>query len=206
VESSGQWLGTGIVDQAKPKGNAKSRIEIMPRVEALLLARRGRPEFRFPGRRAGFAGRHPPARKNPLDVYGVLWFAVHRVLPFRVPFKTGAHTYEQVVYAAKKAIISGALKPGDGFPSVRVLSQELRINPNTAQKAVAALAEEGLLTIKPGIGTVIADTPPATQEQRKDLLGDEVERIVVEARKLHLGCDDLVHAVKKHWNRLQGEP
>lgn len=125
------------------------------------------------------------------------------MLPFRVQFKTGAHTYEQVVYAVKKAIIAGALRPGDSFPSVRALSQELRINPNTAQKVVAALAEEGLLTIKPGIGTVIADARPASAAQRKDLLGGEVERLVVEAQKLHLDCEDLVQAVKQHWNRLK---
>lgn len=124
------------------------------------------------------------------------------MLPFRVQFKTGSHTYEQVVYAVKKATISGALKPGDNFPSVRVLSQELRINPNTAQKVVAALAEEGLLAVKPGIGTVIADAPPPTKEQLGALLGDEVERLVVEARKLRLGCEDLLHAIRQHWNRL----
>ena len=127
------------------------------------------------------------------------------VLPFRVQFKAGAHTYEQVVYAVKKAIIAGALKPGDGFPSVRVLSQELRINPNTAQKVITALVEDRLLLVKPGIGTVVADARPATREQRKDLLGDEVERVVVEARKLHLDCDDLLQAIRQHWNRLEGD-
>jgi GntR family transcriptional regulator len=124
------------------------------------------------------------------------------MLPFRVQFKTGAHTYDQVVYAVKKAIIAGALKPGDRFPSVRVLSQELRINPNTAQKVIAALAEERLLVVNPGIGTVIAEASPATREQLRLLLGEEVERVVVEARKLHLNCDELLDAIRQHWNRL----
>ena len=124
------------------------------------------------------------------------------MLPFRVQFKPGAHTYEQVVYAAKKAIITGALKPGDNFPSVRVLSQELRINPNTAQKVVAALAEEGLLTVTPGVGTAISEVRPPTREQLGTLLGDEVERVVVEAKRLHVDCDDLLQAIRQHWNRL----
>jgi GntR family transcriptional regulator len=124
------------------------------------------------------------------------------MLPFRVQFKAGVHTYEHVVYAVKKAIIAGALKPGDSFPSVRVLSQELRINPNTAQKVIAALAEERLLLVKPGIGTVIADARAPTKEQLKELLGGEVERLVVEARKLHLDCEDLLQAIRQHWNRL----
>lgn len=127
------------------------------------------------------------------------------MLPFRVQFKAGAHTYEQIVYAAKKAVIAGALKPGDAFPSVRMLSQELRINPNTAQKVIAALAEEKLLVVKPGIGTVIADARPPTQEQLKELLGGEVERVVVEAQRLRLDLEDLTQAIKQHWNRLNGE-
>jgi GntR family transcriptional regulator len=125
------------------------------------------------------------------------------MLAFRVQFKPGAPAYEQVVYAVKKAIISGALKPGDEFPSVRALSQELRINPNTAQKAVAALTEEGFLRVRPGIGTVVAQARPATREQVAELLGEDVERLAVEARKLHLECDDLVQALRRHWNQLE---
>jgi GntR family transcriptional regulator len=128
------------------------------------------------------------------------------MLAFRVQFKAGAPAYEQVVYAVKKAIITGALRPGDDFPSVRSLSQELRINPNTAQKAVAALTEEGLLRVRPGIGTVVVEARAATREQLADLLGEEVERLAVEARKLHLECDDVVQALRRHWNRLERGP
>jgi GntR family transcriptional regulator len=127
------------------------------------------------------------------------------VLPFRVQFKPGPRSYDQVVYAVKKALISGVLRPGDSFPSVRVLSQELGINPNTAQKVIAALAEEGLLIVKPGIGTILAEAAPASSEERKALLGQDLERVVVEAHKLRLGCDELVQAIKQHWARLQGK-
>jgi GntR family transcriptional regulator len=128
------------------------------------------------------------------------------MLAFRVPFKPGAPAYEQVVYAVKKAIITGALKPGDDFPSVRSLSQELRINPNTAQKAVATLTEEGLLRVRPGIGTIVAEARPATREQLAELLGEDVERLAVEARKLNLDCDEVVQALRRHWNRLERGP
>src|ERR1019366_7457620 len=127
------------------------------------------------------------------------------MLPFRVQFKPGPRSYDQVVYAVKKAIISGALQPGDGFPSVRVMSQELGINPNTAQKVIAALAEERLLVVKPGIGTVLAEATPASNEERKALLGQDLERVVVEAQKLRLGSDELIQAIKQHWTRLQGK-
>jgi len=124
------------------------------------------------------------------------------MLPFQLQFKTGAPVYEQVIYAVKKAIITGGLRPGDKFPSVRFLSQELRINPNTAHKVVAILVNEGLLVVQPGIGTIVDDGRPATRQQRSELLGDEVERLVVEAKKLQLEFDDVVRAINQHWNRL----
>ncbi len=124
------------------------------------------------------------------------------MLPFQLQFKAGIPAYEQVVYSVKKAIISGALKPGDRFPSVRTLSQELRINPNTAHKVVAALVNEKLLEVNPGIGTVVAAAHPSTAAERSDLLGDEIERVVVEAKQLRLEIEDVVKAIKQHWNRL----
>ncbi len=131
--------------------------------------------------------------------------APYSVLPFRVQFKPGPRSYDQVVYAVKKAIISGALRPGDSFPSVRVMSQELGINPNTAQKVIATLVEERLLIVKPGIGTVLAEATPANHEERKSLLGPDLERVVVEAQKLRLDCSELVQALQQHWTRLKGK-
>jgi GntR family transcriptional regulator len=110
-----------------------------------------------------------------------------------------------VVYAVKKAIIAGVLRPGDSFPSVRVMSQELGINPNTAQKVIAALTEERLLIVKPGIGTILAEITPANQTERKELLGPELERLVVEAQKLQLDYAEFIQAIQKHWIRLKGD-
>ncbi|MFH0938178.1 MAG: GntR family transcriptional regulator [Planctomycetota bacterium] len=125
------------------------------------------------------------------------------MLSFYVEIKSGLPAYEQVVYAVKKAIIGGVLTPGDQFPSVRKLSHELRINPNTAHKVVAALVAEGLLEVKPGIGTIVSAAPEATSKQRDQILGSDVERLVVEARKLGLGADEVVDAVRSHWKRLR---
>jgi len=59
-----------------------------------------------------------------------------------------------------------------------------------------------LLEVKPGIGTIVADAPRSTREQRSELLGGEVERVVVEAKKLQLEMEDVVAALRKHWDRL----
>jgi GntR family transcriptional regulator len=127
------------------------------------------------------------------------------VIPFRVQFRAGVPIFEQVVYAAKKAVISGQLAPGDAFPSVRALSKELKINPNTAHKIVAALINEGLLETRPGIGTVVASLPDSTRQQRTAVLGQEMEQLVVEAKRLGIDLDELIASLTKHWNRLSPE-
>jgi GntR family transcriptional regulator len=126
------------------------------------------------------------------------------MLPFSVTFRGGIPVHDQVVYAVKKAVVSGRLRPGDAFPSVRAISQHLRINPNTAQKVVATLTGLGLLEVRPGIGTFVARAPASSAAQRRALLSDEVERLVVEAKKLSLDVEDLTDAVRDHWTRLSG--
>lgn len=126
------------------------------------------------------------------------------VIPFRVTFRPGLSLFEQVVYATKKAIVTGQLRPGEPFPSVRVLSRELRINPNTAHKIVAWLVNEGFLETLPGIGTVVAELPDSSRRQRAELLGPELERLVVEARRLGIGEEEVTQAVRTHWEQMNG--
>jgi len=124
------------------------------------------------------------------------------MLPFRVELKTGSPISEQLIYAVKKAVISGLMQAGDKFPSVRTLSQELRVNPNTAHKVIAALINQGLLEVRPGIGTIVGKNPKPTPQQRSELLGEDVEHLVVEAKKLRLDLEDVTKAVEQHWTKL----
>ncbi len=126
------------------------------------------------------------------------------VIPFRVQFQPGLPLYEQVVYAAKKALLAGQLRPGDLFPSVRAMSTAMKINPNTAHKVQQHLIQEGLLEVRPGTGTVVAKRPVSTRAEKNDLLQEELEQLVVEAKKLGLELDEVQAALAAHWVRLDG--
>jgi GntR family transcriptional regulator len=126
------------------------------------------------------------------------------LIPFRVDFRPGISLYEQVVYAAKKAMISGQIRPGDPFPSVRVLSKELKINPNTAHKVVTHLMTAGMLESRPGIGTVVTVLPEARKIERTQLLGHEIEQLAVDAKKLGIPLNDVVASLTDHWKKLGG--
>jgi len=124
------------------------------------------------------------------------------MLPFEVVLRAGESPYRQVVYAATRAVVSGELEPGAPFPSVRELSQSLKINPNTAQKIIAELARDGLIEVRPGIGTVVKPGRRASAAERRQLLSRDVERLIVEARRLGLTKAEVVGAVAAQWSTL----
>ncbi len=106
------------------------------------------------------------------------------------------------MFAVKRAVVTGRLKAGDTFPSVRALSQELKINPNTAHKITAALVAEGVLLTTPAVGSVVAEHSPGDRKAKTALLEDELERLVVEAKKLGLDLEEVLDELKAHWRRL----
>ena len=127
------------------------------------------------------------------------------MLPFEVVLRPGESPYRQVVYAATRAIVAGEMAAGSSFPSVRELSQALKINPNTAHKVVAQPVRDGILEVLHGVGTVVAETRHSSPEERRLLLSEAVEHLVVEAKRLGLEEDDVLHAVSARWAKLFGE-
>ena len=127
------------------------------------------------------------------------------MLPFSLTLRAGEPVYEQVIYAVTRAVVSGQLQAGDAFPSVRALSQALKINPNTAHRIVTALVDDGLLAVRPGIGTVVADGRPATSADRRQILDEQAERLVVAARRGEITLADLLAAIRRQWARTAGD-
>jgi GntR family transcriptional regulator len=127
------------------------------------------------------------------------------MLPFSIELKPGLPVAEQILFAVKKAVVTGQLQAGEKFPSVRVLSQELKINPNTAHKVIAALVNEGVLVTTPAVGSIVAARELGGRKERAELLGADLERLVVEAKKLGLNLDEVQAGLAAHWRKLGGK-
>ncbi len=121
------------------------------------------------------------------------------LLPFSITLQPSRPVHDQVVFAVTKAVVRGQLRAGDRFPSVRILSQELKINPNTAQRVVTTLVERGLLEVQPGIGTLVAAWRPAASAAGRAVLHDHIERLVVDARRLGLDVGDVLELIRREW-------
>jgi GntR family transcriptional regulator len=114
----------------------------------------------------------------------------------------GQSLFDQLIFAAEKSFLGGEFSPGQAFPSVRTLAAELKIHPNTAQKIIHHLVAERWLEVKPGIGTVVAERPVARAADRKRLLNEEVERLIVEAKKVGASLQDVIQVLSAGWSEL----
>jgi GntR family transcriptional regulator len=128
------------------------------------------------------------------------------VLPFRIDLVAGIPVYEQLVAAVTRAVMCGDLQAGEAFPSVRAISQALRINPNTAQKAVAQLTSLGLLQVHPGIGTRVTMPAPTPRAASTTQLRPQAADLVLEARRRGLSLTDLQDLLDAEWRRLEPTP
>jgi GntR family transcriptional regulator len=126
------------------------------------------------------------------------------MVPFKVKLNPGQSIFDQVCFAAIKAILAGDMKAGEAFPSVRVLALDLKIHPNTAHKVVQHLITERWLVAQPGVGTLVAAPPKARAGDRRRLLDHEVEKLVVEAMRVGAGLAEVQQALADHWADLRG--
>lgn len=106
---------------------------------------------------------------------------------FTIDVMSRVPVYEQIIQQLERLVLTGALCPGEQVPSVRALSTQLSINPNTIQKAYAELDRRGILCSVPGRGCFVSDNafPLLGEYKRKDL-----EKVEALARDLWLAGID----------------
>jgi GntR family transcriptional regulator len=105
--------------------------------------------------------------------------------------------WSQIEEGLRRLVASGALAPGAAVPSVRDLARELRINPATVAKAYQRLTEAGILTVRRGDGTYVADKPPAmSKAERARLLRDAAIRYASLAATLGVSVEEAAEAVE----------
>ena len=73
-----------------------------------------------------------------------------------IDYKSGLPIYEQVYNGILRLAALGILQPGAQLPSVRSVAADAGVNPNTVQKAYAALERDGVIVSVPGRGSFLA--------------------------------------------------
>lgn len=103
--------------------------------------------------------------------------------------------YEQIKDGLKRLIITGAIAPDEKMPSVRELTSQLAINPNTIAKAIRELEQEGYIYTITGRGSFAADRKDISAG-RNDQLLKKFDEIVKELLFLNENKDDLKQRIE----------
>ena len=94
----------------------------------------------------------------------------------------------------RRLIVSGSLPLGEKLPSVRELSTQLTINPNTIQRAYHELESEGYIVSVPGKGSFCAQFSPQSDPRREELLA-RLEETVRELRWLGVSEEEIIDKI-----------
>ena len=93
-------------------------------------------------------------------------------------------------------VLSGKYSPDEQIPSVRHLAFDASVNPNTMQKALAHLEEEGLLYTKGTAGRFITSDPEVLRRASKKLKLSLMRRLVEEATRAGITKNEIIEFIR----------
>jgi len=114
-----------------------------------------------------------------------------------------APIWRQIEEGIRRMITLGTLAPGGAVPSVRDLAKSIRVNPNTVARAYQHLIDAGVLTVKRGEGTYVADSPTQPKRsERNEMLRDAATRLAGVAIAVGASLDDATAELETSYGRL----
>ena len=117
-----------------------------------------------------------------------------------------APIWRQIEEGVRRLIALGALTPGAPVPSMRDLARDLRVNPNTVQRAYTRLIEGGVLIVKRGEGTYVAEAPvQPKRSERHEALRDGATRYASTAIAIGADVEDAVDELQTAFERIVRE-
>lgn len=114
--------------------------------------------------------------------------------------------YGQIADRVRFAVAGGALRPGEMVPSVRDLSKQLVVNPNTVARAYRDLQAEGLLESVRGMGLQVAEgAVDRCRASRRELVRHRLRRVIDEARQSRMDPAELEAIFREECTRAAAE-
>lgn len=114
-------------------------------------------------------------------------------------FNTRAPVYLQVVDYFKKKMALGELRAGDEMPSRRELANDLKINPNTVQKAFKEMEDQQLITTERNRPSRVTTDDVILKHIRSELVDDAIAVFVEAIQELDVSVDELVEKIKRQY-------
>lgn len=125
----------------------------------------------------------------------------------RVDPSAAVPIWRQIEDGMRRLVASGVLGPGEPVPSVREMARELTVNPATVAKAYQRLGDAGVLTVRRGEGTFVAERHAATlATERRELLREGAGRYAALAAQVGASRHEAVATLESLWSGRDGDP
>ena len=107
----------------------------------------------------------------------------------------------QIASILRLDIVRGKYKAGEQFPTVRQLAYEASVNPNTMQKSLSILENEGLLITQGTAGRIVTEDISIIESTLEKLQEDFIKRVVNEGISLGLSQEKFAFLTNKYYER-----
>ena len=111
--------------------------------------------------------------------------------------------YEQIIRQYKTLIVKRVLKADDMLPSVRKLSFELSVNPNTLQKAYGELEAAGICYSEAGKGRFVSKNAREIIKKDKAVNFSQLRESVINLALFDVSYDEIVGVVKRTYDEAR---
>ena len=111
-------------------------------------------------------------------------------------FNNSVPIYLQIVSEIKKQIVSGKLVPGERIPSVRELALTYKVNPNTMQKALIELEENGLIKTERTNGKFVTEDENIINKIKNDYADNLTQNYLPEMISLGITKQEIKERIK----------
>lgn len=111
-------------------------------------------------------------------------------------FNENLPIYVQIMDYIKSQISSGELNEGDKLPSVRELSKQLKVNPNTIQRTYQELERDAIVFTQRGMGTFVTEDSELINMLKRDSVVEIVEKFIKDMNGLGYTNDELFKTIK----------
>lgn len=112
-------------------------------------------------------------------------------------FNENLPIYIQIMNIIKRKIIKGELKGGNKLPSVRDLSTELKVNPNTIQRAYQELERENLVYTQRGMGTFVTEDENIIRDLKKSMASNLINNFIEDMKSLGFSLEDIMMIINE---------
>jgi len=124
---------------------------------------------------------------------------------FQIDSRSPSPPSEQLADQVRFAVASGRLAPGDRLPSVRVLAEEIRINPNTVSRSWRDLERDGVLESRRGDGMfVAAGAQKCCRAAAEALVKERIARAVAQAHGAGMSIERVFEIVRNGYSGEKG--